>query len=199
MTTNYKQERVGDFIQTYTGKQFYALDPHKDDFTIEDIAHSLSNLVRFTGHGERFYSVGEHSIRCAKLARKAGYSTLQQLYCLGHDASESVVNDLARPVKQNIPQYKEIEDNVMKVMWEVMGLPQPSEEDYKIVKIIDNTLLIHELEQLMKRSMVKYTDVEHIKIFDDLTYGYGAGESKEDFLKIFFRLMDEYHQSLLSE
>lgn len=191
--TKYKQERVGDFIQIYSGKEFYILDPRAEDVDVLSIAHSLSNLARFTGHGERFYSVGEHSIRCAKMARKAGYDVLAQLYCLGHDASESIVNDLARPVKQNIPQYKEIEDNIMKVMWEAMGLPQPTKEHYNIVKIIDNTMLLHELEQLMNRNTVEYATVEHIKVYDDMTYGYGAGESKEDFLNVYHALMNEYN------
>lgn len=194
--STYKQERVGEFIQTYTGKHFYILEPRAEDFCVEDIAHSLSNLCRFTGHGERFYSVGEHSIRCAKLARKAGFSTLQQLYCLGHDASESVMNDLARPVKQNVPQYKELEDVVMDVMWEVMNLPKPSDEDYKVVKLLDNTLLIHELQQLMKRSTVDYANIEHLNIYDDLSNGYYASGSKKDFLTIYNQLMLEYKEEM---
>lgn len=187
----YEQERVGNYIQVNSGRSFYVLDPRPEDIVVQDIAHSLSNLCRFTGHGDRFYSVGEHSVHCARIARKLGLTTLQQLYALGHDASESVMNDLARPVKQNIPQYKEIEDNVMKVMWEVMGLPEPSEEDYHIVKMLDNTLLLHELQQLMKRDVNNYPEVEHFPIFVDLTYGYGAGESKADFLTIYNSLMKE--------
>jgi uncharacterized protein len=191
----YVQERIGDYIQVNSGRYFYVLDPRPEDITVEDIAHSLSNLCRFTGHGDRFYSVGEHSIYCAKIARKLGLPTLQQLYCLLHDASESVMNDLARPVKQNIPQYKEIEDNVMAVMWKVVGLPKPTEEDYRIVKIIDNTMLINEMEQLMHRSDIP--DIEHIPVFINLSVGYGAGESKKPFLDIYNALMDEYLEDKL--
>lgn len=191
MTVKYQQERVGDFIQTYSGNFFYPLNPREEDFKVVDIAHSLSNLCRFTGHGERFYSVGEHSIHCARVARKLGLSTLIQLYCLGHDASESVMNDLARPVKQNVPQYKDLEDSIMSVMWEVMGIPKPTKDDYNIVKLIDNTLLVHEIEQLMKRQ--GYTpDFAYSPIYVDLSVGYGAGESKKDFLDIYTKLMDEY-------
>lgn len=189
MTEKYEQERVGDYIQVNSGRYFYVLDPRPEDITVQDIAHSLSNICRFTGHGDRFYCVGEHSILCARVARKLGYPTLQQLYCLLHDASESVMNDLAKPVKQNIPQYKEVEDAVMKVMWEVAGLPKPTAEDYKIVKTIDNTLLVNEMEQLMKRCDIP--DVEHVKIFVDLSVGYNAGESKEPFLQLYYALMEE--------
>ncbi|EJW13942.1 hypothetical protein OB446_027080 [Paenibacillus alvei] len=187
--TTYKQERIGDYIQVNSGRQFYVLDPRPEDITINDIAHSLANICRFTGHGDRFYCVGEHSIQCARVARKLGYSTLMQLYCLLHDGSESVVNDLARPVKQNIPQYKEVEDRIMAVIWEVAGLPKPTEEDYKVVKIIDNTLLVNEMEQLMKRSDIP--DVECERFFVDLSIGYNAGESKAPFLTMYNALMEE--------
>lgn len=191
MTTQYQQERVGDYIQVNSGRRFYVLDPRAEDITVADVAHALSNICRFTGHGDRFYGVGEHSIHCARVARKLGYSTLQQLYCLLHDGSESVVNDLARPVKQNIPQYKEVEDRIMTVIWEVAGLPAPTDEDYAIVKLVDNTLLINEMEQLMKRGDTPYF-VEHEKVFVDLSVGYNAGESKLPFLQMFVSLMEEF-------
>ncbi|WP_090739407.1 hypothetical protein [Paenibacillus sp. Mc5Re-14] len=192
--TTYQQERVGDYIQVNSGRRFYVLDPRAEDITMIDIAHALSNLCRFTGHGDRFYCVGEHSIQCARVARKLGYSTLIQLYCLLHDGSEAVVNDLARPVKQNIPQYKEVEDRIMAVVWGVAGLPSPTEDDYKIVKTIDNTLLVNEMEQLMKRSDIP--DVEHEKVFVDLSVGYNAGESKMPFLNMYVSLMEEFIEGI---
>lgn len=195
MNTKYKQERIGDFIQVHSGKHFYALDPRPEDITVEDIAHSLSNLCRYTGHSDRFYSVAEHSIICARIARKLGLPTIVQLYALGHDASESVVNDLARPVKQNIPQYKDVEDKIMSVMWEVIGLPEPTENDYSVIKWLDNTLLTNELEQIMKRDMQEYPDVAELGFYVDLTYGYGAGEAKEDFLSMYYNLTNELREN----
>jgi uncharacterized protein len=190
MSVVYEQERIGDFIQLNSGKYFYILDPRAEDITINDIAHSLSNLCRFTGHADRFYSVAEHSIHCAKVAKMVGLSTLQQLYALLHDSSESVMNDLARPVKQNIPQYKEIEDNIMKVMWEACKLPQPTEEDYRLIKMIDNTLLIHELKQIMKRNVLP--EIEYFEDVDiSLVNGYNAGEAKKDFIDMYNTLMKE--------
>ena len=32
--------RQGDWLQTYTGKQFYPLDPQPEDIDIQDIAHA---------------------------------------------------------------------------------------------------------------------------------------------------------------
>lgn len=194
MTTVYEQERIGDYIKVNSGRNFYILDPRAEDITLQDIPHALSYLCRFTGHGDRFYGVGEHSILCARVARKLGYSTLRQLHCLWHDGTESVMNDLARPVKQNIPQYKELEDRIASVIWEVVGIPEPTEEDYKVVKLIDNTLLVNEMEQLMKRCDIP--DVEHAKMFVDLSKGYNAGESKIPFLEMHHALMAEYLEQL---
>lgn len=45
------------WIQTYTGKRFPLLFPQIEDVCIEDIAHALSNLCRYTGHSTEFYCV----------------------------------------------------------------------------------------------------------------------------------------------
>ncbi len=47
------QER--SWIQTYTGKKFYPLNPRSEDINLIDIAHALSMQCRFTGHTKRFY------------------------------------------------------------------------------------------------------------------------------------------------
>ena len=38
------------FIQTFTGSKFDFIDIEKNNVSIYDIAHSLSNICRFTGH-----------------------------------------------------------------------------------------------------------------------------------------------------
>ena len=58
--------RKGGWIQTYTGRQFWPMDPRSHEVFIEDIAHSLSMMCRYAGHCERFYSVAEHSILLAR-------------------------------------------------------------------------------------------------------------------------------------
>jgi hypothetical protein len=47
---NIATERYGQWIQVYSGGKFYPLDPHPDEVFIEDIAHALSMLCRYTGH-----------------------------------------------------------------------------------------------------------------------------------------------------
>src|ERR1700693_75116 len=58
--------RKGDWIQTFTGRQFWPLDPRPEEVCIEDIAHGLSNECRFAGQCRSFYSVAQHSVLCAR-------------------------------------------------------------------------------------------------------------------------------------
>ena len=44
--SNNDNNRIGDWIQTYTGKCFYPLDPRPEEIDIMDIAHSLSMTCR---------------------------------------------------------------------------------------------------------------------------------------------------------
>jgi hypothetical protein len=48
-------KRRGDWIQTYSGKAFWPLDPKPEDIDMVDIAHALSNKCRYQGHTTKFY------------------------------------------------------------------------------------------------------------------------------------------------
>ena len=65
-------------IMTNSHKMFDPLHPNVELIDISDIAHSLSMLCRANGHFKSFYSVGQHSINCAKEAKARGYSQLVQ-------------------------------------------------------------------------------------------------------------------------
>ena len=59
-------------IVTYTGKLFDIFDPKPELVCIEDIAHSLANQCRYTGHTKVFYSVAQHSVLMATSAELKG-------------------------------------------------------------------------------------------------------------------------------
>ena len=94
------RDREGDWILTYTGKQFWPLDPRPEEVCIEDIAHALSMLCRFTGHTRVFYSVAEHCVHVSRFV-PAHY----KLAGLLHDAAEAYLADMSAPVKQFIPSF----------------------------------------------------------------------------------------------
>lgn len=140
---------MSDYILTYSKIKFYPLEPSKDDIKIEDIAHSLSLMTRANGHCDHFYSVAQHSISCYQEAKCRGYSARVQLGCLLHDASESYISDLTRPVKRNLPQYFSIEEKLQKTIYEKFGLEDLTVEELKQIEDVDDTLLHYEFEEMM--------------------------------------------------
>lgn len=109
--------RFGDWMQTYSGRQFWPMDPRAEEIDIEDIAHALSMQCRYAGHCLRFYSVAEH---CVHLSRKV--STENALWALLHDASEAYLVDVPRPVKPYLTGYHRAEDFVMRAVAARFGL-----------------------------------------------------------------------------
>lgn len=125
--------RRGDWIQTFSGRQFWPMDPRADDVDILDIAHALSMQCRFAGHCIRFYSVAEH---CVHLSRTVPRE--HALWALLHDASEAYLVDVPRPVKPYLGGYREAEAVVMKAICARFGLPLEMpfavhEADYRIL------------------------------------------------------------------
>ncbi len=43
-----------------------------NEVSVQDVAHALSQINRFTGHARRPYSVAEHSLLAAQIARELG-------------------------------------------------------------------------------------------------------------------------------
>ncbi len=44
-----------EWIQTFTGKQFWPLNPNPDDVDIRDISHALAMQCRYNGHCQKYY------------------------------------------------------------------------------------------------------------------------------------------------
>lgn len=80
------------WIQTFTGRQFYPLDPRPEDLDIEDIAHALSMQCRFSGHCRKFYSIAQHSVLVSVACDDPHLGLL-------HDAAQAYLPDVASPLK----------------------------------------------------------------------------------------------------
>lgn len=140
---------MSDKMTTYTGKHFNPLEIKEADVCIEDIAHALSLLCRGGGHLKYFYSVGQHSVNCAREAQARGLSDKTVLGCLLHDASEAYISDIIRPVKHHLTNYLEIESMIMDVIFWKFGLSELSEQETKQIKQIDDEMLDNELPALL--------------------------------------------------
>jgi uncharacterized protein len=118
--------RVGDWMITASGRRFWPLDPREADVDFHDIAHHLSQLVRYGGAGAPFYSVAEHSVLLAlhmkKITRDPALGRRLALWALLHDASEAYFADVIRPVKRFVPALGVIELALDRCIWMRAGL-----------------------------------------------------------------------------
>lgn len=135
---------MADYITTYSKIHFTPLEPKEEQIQIADIAHPLSLLTRANGHFPQFYSVGQHSIQCAKEAAARGYSPRVVLACLLHDGSEAYLSDITRPVKKSLAAYREAESVLQAAIYRKFLGTEPDAEEAALVKLIDDTCLYFE-------------------------------------------------------
>lgn len=134
-------------MQTFTGRQFYPLDPHPEDIDAADIAHALSLICRYGGHTKRFYSVAEHCLLMSHAVPKE-----HALWALLHDATETYVGDMVRPLKHHMPEYRAVEDRLMVVIAEQFHLTRYATDAAGMpaeVKDADNRILLDERAALL--------------------------------------------------
>lgn len=150
-------DRIGDWVQTFTGKQFYPLDPRPGEVCVEDVAHALANVCRFAGHCRQFYSVAQHSIACSLFAPAES-----ALPALLHDAAEAYMGDIARPwkrflcvatgIKNSYPTYEPIkttEHRLLDAILFSLSCPPRGDACWKVVEEIDMRMLATEARDLM--------------------------------------------------
>ena len=149
-------KRYGDWIMTYTGGQFYPLDPRPDEINITDIAHGLSQLNRYCGQAEFPWSVAQHSIAMSYLVPQE-----HALACLLHDASEAYMADLPRPLKKSLPSYVEIESYLLSAIGHLylVDLFHP------VVKDCDNRMLVTEASVLFRGRSAWWLDPKYPKAY----------------------------------
>lgn len=136
-------------MNTYTGKRFDPMQMTPEEVSLRDIAHALSLLCRGGGHMKYFYTVGLHSLNCAREAASRGWSDRLVLACLLHDASEAYLSDIIRPVKVHLSNYLEIEEQIMQTILTHFHLGDLTPEEHALWHQIDDEILSQELKSLM--------------------------------------------------
>jgi 5'-deoxynucleotidase YfbR-like HD superfamily hydrolase len=147
----------GPWMQTFTGRAFYVLDPRPEDIELEDIAHGLAFECRYNGQCHEFWSVAQHSICVAREARRlaAGHATRGDrlfLLALLHDADEAYVKDIPRPLKVALPGYREIAEKVrhaINVRFQLLPMLEACRDLLPIIKRADLAVLRSERDALM--------------------------------------------------
>jgi hypothetical protein len=167
----------GDWMQTFSGHQFFPLDPRPEDLCIGDIAHALSNLCRFGGHVREFYSVAQHSVIVSQLLPKN-----LKLAGLLHDATEAYLVDIPRPLKRALPEYKAIEHRLELVIAEKFGVDFSDPR----IKRADNVALMTEGRDLLGEKPAEWGVDEKPAKF--VIYAENPDVAREMFMRAFNQL-----------
>lgn len=156
-------------VKTRSGIYIDVFEPKITDFSIEDIAHSLSLQCRFNGHTQEFYSVAEHCLRAST------YFKLPQdkLEALLHDAAEAYIGDLPKPIKDELSCYKEIEKTLDQIIADRFNLRYPMS---KQLKVVDRLMLEWEWENI---------------VIDNKIEPLPPREAKNRFIKLYYKLIEK--------
>lgn len=126
--------------------------------TIQEVGHSLAQIVRFTGHASRPYCVAEHSLLVADIARERFAATpIVELACLMHDAHECITGDMASPVKWVVGQrWTQFEDRHLAFVRRHFMLASTFAAHGRLVKQCDLIALATE-----RRDLLPYTSTHN--------------------------------------
>lgn len=170
------------WIQTYTGRAFWPLQPRAADVNIVDIAHALGMLCRYNRMPKFFYSVAEH---CCHVSDLVGEPF--KLSGLMHDAPEaySPFGDVARPAKIQLPIVKPVETAIWDAIVERYELPPEPLE----VKCIDVNICVDEKLQLFgPPPLVDHSMPTDLPALGVIIEGWSPERAKQEFLRRFEKL-----------
>ena len=167
--------RPGEWMQTFSGRKFFPLDPRPEDIYVSDIANALAMTCRYGGHMPtgRFYSVAEHSVLMFRHGLAASQNMIEieyehnsQIYAhaavvaLFHDAAEAYTGDLPRAVKQAVKEsWAPVEARIEAAVWTHLQLEKEVVLHWEMVKEWDQRIVPAERAAFMRREEVWAYDV----------------------------------------
>lgn len=187
-----KVDKADIYIRTYTGGKFHPFAPKPDEVSILDIAHSLSQQCRFSGHTRKFYSVAQHSVLVARHLTFRATNFL--LAALLHDAPEAYLVDLPTPIKRNVSFTDEwrrldswIADSINEAFWVTTA------GTVRIIKEIDHRMLLTEQRDLMCGADLNEMNIGWrgpvLEPFDFTIEPWSCEQAEEEFLTDFREYM----------
>lgn len=139
------QQDTRGLIRTFSGLYVNPLQLRAVDIRIQDIAHHLSQICRYTGACPHFYSVAQHSVYVSSLMWGEYGTPEAAMAGLLHDAAEAYFNDLASPVKHDprMKWYRDLEHEATLMIFNHYGVQA---HWLAKTKESDNTAFRHEVE-----------------------------------------------------
>jgi hypothetical protein len=136
------QYNIPSMIKTASGLRVDPLNPRKENVKLNDVLAALGRQIRYNGHVD--YSVRDHTLVMYKIFKtlyrepveyiqqipKDGQlgqiSTAQVLrdlmgiLILTHDMPEAYIGDMVQPLKQNMPEFKKVDDRILPIVMEAI-------------------------------------------------------------------------------
>lgn len=177
-----------DYIETQSGRKVWLPGCEVDSIDIEDIAHALSFIPRFTGHLREHYSVAEHSIHVSNFCSKQ-----HKLQGLLHDSTEAYLCDVATPFKSQMSEYQRLEDDLWNAITLKFNVPYELSQQ---VKEADRIMLMTERDKLKDNYSLwheKYEDVERVRNWRPMRMCFGLRRATPSYIKgVFLERFYEY-------
>jgi uncharacterized protein len=162
------------WVEMASGKQVDLINPAHNQIDINDIAHHLAGIIRFSGLTRNGIgsSVAAHSIWVADYLYQRTRCPLLAMHGLLHDAHEAYTGDITSPVK-SVPGIREVLkplcDNLQQVILDALHIPDLNEHQHAQVKSADMASLAVEAHYLMKSKGSNWPSVINADIeMDDL-------------------------------
>lgn len=153
-----EMRRPGEFdVETASGLYVDLNDPDPATIVLDDVAHHLAHICRYTGACDRHYSVAEHAVLVARILEARGHDPMVCLIGLHHDDHEAYTGDVGRPLKRLLAAnggddtiLRRIEQTVQATIATALHLPVTSHREViDAVKDADDTALAAEAYYLM--------------------------------------------------
>lgn len=181
--------RIPPEIITVDGEYLSFIEPEKSKFDITTIAHGLSLQCRWGNQCRELYTVAQHSVYVSLLVHPS-----LAMHGLLHDGAEAFMGDMTSPLKQLLPEYKDIEDHMLSVIFGRFGIAA-TDEHKRAVKEADRCVEATERRDVM----VHPHDASH----SDLVKGHSplamrirpwhAEKAKALFLHRFASILNGHH------
>lgn len=171
-------------IRTFSGEMFDIVNPDPNKILLIDLAHHMALINRYTGASKVPYNDSQHSVLVSHLVPK-GF----ELDGLFHDSPEAFMNDINRPLKQLLPEYRAIEDKLYSVIAKKFALSDPIPNE-----VHDADLLAYHVERyyLFNQSMPPGTDLFDIGItaLNCINEIWGWERSQKEWLNRYHELVE---------
>lgn len=127
---------------THSGRRVDLLDPDPRSITIQDIAHHLARINRFSGGAD--WPVAAHGLLCLRLTEGFVMSPYHRLWVMLHDAHEAFTGDISRPMKELLgpERIEEIQTGLDKAIRKALGISHLHDKHAELIaKEIDEIAL----------------------------------------------------------